>query len=197
LNFNADQWEPALFKGNDVNVLLRGSYLSSEGVQSEAPLLVKFREGQGTVIFTSFHNEAQNSQQEDILLRYLVFTAVTAKAETLSDKTMLAGGFSPVKRSQINHVAGQPSATRIYQSDSADPLRFALSFTDEGARLRLTLVAPGGQKYSKEVDGTIVVQATGAPMGEWSYTVEMIKVPYENFPFSVSVGRGEHRNDRR
>ena len=74
---------PGRFTGNDVQVLIRGTYKSVDAEQIEAPLLVKFRQGKGTVIFTSFHNEAQNSQQELQLLRYLVFSAVTAKEEAL------------------------------------------------------------------------------------------------------------------
>ena len=73
---------------------------------------MKFKEGQGTVIFTSFHNEAQNSRQEEGLLKYLVFSAVTAKEQEVADKAMLSGGFSPAKRSLISHSSGQPSVTK-------------------------------------------------------------------------------------
>ena len=105
-------------------MLMRGTYQSTKNDQREAPLLVKFREGKGTVIFTSFHNEAQNSQQELQLLRYLVFSAVTAKEEALTLETMLSGGFSPVKQGQVNHAVGMDSITKKYQSTSGDPLRF-------------------------------------------------------------------------
>ena len=143
---------------------------------------MRFRQGKGTVIFTSFHNEKQNSQQEMLLLRYLVFSAVTAKEEALAQETMLAGGFSPVKQGQVNHAkAGTDTITRKYQSDSGDPLLFSLNFGGGGATLRLTLVAPGGQKYEQDADETLVVQATGAPPGEWLYTVTAVKVPYQNF----------------
>lgn len=196
LQFKDEAWDPANFSGDDVKVLLQGTYTNIQGIPIKAPLLVKFSEGQGKVIFTSFHNEAQNSQEEEVLLRYLVFSVVNAKAEAIADNVMLSGGFSPVKRNQINHVAGQPSATKTYWSDSSDPLRFALSFMGEGARLRLILVAPGGQKFTKEVESSIVIQASGAPAGEWAYTVEMVKVPYENFPFSVSIGRAKPGNRR-
>ncbi len=42
--------------------------------------------------------------------------------------------------------------------------------------------------YEKEASATLVVEATGAPAGKWHYTVTALKVPYENFPFSVGVG---------
>ena len=101
---------------------------------------------------------------------------------------MLSGGFSPAKRSLIAHSSGQPSVTRTYRSPRAGPLRFALSFASQGAVIKLTLVAPTGQVYEKEAHGTLIVEAVGAPAGQWQYTVTALRVPHENFPFSVSVG---------
>ena len=188
LNFNSNAWSPARFDGKDVVEYVRGEYQTVANTRFEAPLLVKFKEGQGTVIFTSFHNEAQNSRQEEALLKYLVFSAVTAKEQAVAEKAMLSGGFSAAKSSLISHSAGQPSATQIYKSPRDVPLRFALSFSGQGARLKLTLVSPTGDVYEKEAQATLVVEAEGATAGEWRYTVTAIQVPYENFPFSVSVG---------
>jgi hypothetical protein len=192
LDFNLNNWFPARFRGDDVAVLIRSEYTTTHGVDIEAPLLVKFPEGQGTVIFTSFHNETQTSEKEEILLRYLVFTAITAQEEARADKTMLSGGFSTAKRNQINHMAGNATITKTYVSTSSDPLRFALIFNGADAQLKFTLVAPNGQKHIKEVESTLVVEAKGAPPGEWTYTVEAVKVPYENFPFGVSIGKGDN-----
>ncbi len=129
LNFDTTGWDAARFAGKDVNILMRGEFKVINGGRVEAPLLVKFPAGQGTVIFTSFHNEAQNSRQEEALLRYLVFSAVNAKEEALADKTMLAGGFSPAKRSLISHSTGQDSVTKTHSSPDGGPIRFALTFS--------------------------------------------------------------------
>ena len=196
LNFEATGWDAARFAGKDVSVLMSGEFKLVEGGRTAAPLLVKFPAGQGTVIFTSFHNETQNSRQEEVLLRYLVFRAVNAKEESLADKTMLSGGFSPAKRSLISHSSGQPSVTKTYNSPKGGPIRFALTFSGQGARLKFKLVAPTGQVYEKEASATIVVEATGAPPGEWQYTITSLQVPYENFPFSVAVGEVAASSDR-
>jgi len=188
LNFNTRAWETATFSGKDVVECLRGTYQPIEGARAEAPLLVKFKEGKGAVIFTSFHNEAQNSRQEEALLKYLVFSAVTAKEQEVADKTMLAGGFSPVKRSLESHTSGQASATKSYRSPTGGPIRFSLSFSGQGARLKLRLRAPNGDVFEEETRGTLVVEATGAPAGEWQYTVIGLQVPFDNFAFSVSIG---------
>jgi hypothetical protein len=184
-----NEWRPGRFAG-DGQVLIRGTYVTIGRQRVDAPLLVRFRQGLGTIIFTCFHNEAQNSQQELELLRYLVFSATTAKEEALAQQTMLAGGFSPVKQGQVNHAMGADSITRKYQSESGDPLRFALNFGGNGAVLRLTLIAPGGAKFEEDTGQTMVVEARGAPAGEWLYTVTAVKVPYQNFAYSVSIGKG-------
>src|SRR5262249_54440308 len=111
LKFDAGGWRPAAFAGPKVTTLLQGTYKcmgalpkvggafanSSQTKGKFSLLLVKFYFGEGTVIFTSFHNEKQNSKTEEKLLKYLVFSAVTAQVETKLTKTMISGGFSPQK----------------------------------------------------------------------------------------------------
>ena len=190
LDFNDTAFYPSRFQG-DMTVMLRGQIQTTIGNRFEVPLLVKFREGQGTVIFTSFHNAKQDNEQEEAVLRYLVLTAVTAREESKADEVMFKGGFSPAKSSQIGHMAGNASATQTYKNPGPGPLRFALIFDGADARMRLVLVAPGGQRYDQVVESTVIVEASGAPPGEWTYTVEAVKVPYANFPFGVSIGKGE------
>ena len=84
LKFDLGQWKTAAFAGPNVTTLIRGRYKRQRykddrvGEWAMAPLLVKFTAGKGTVIFTSFHNEKQNSTTEKKLLQYLVFTLVVA-----------------------------------------------------------------------------------------------------------------------
>ena len=188
LNFNVGGWAPAQFAGPGVTVYLRGGYQTVSKDRAEAALLVKFVCGSGTVIFTSFHNEAQNSEQEDKLLRYLVFTAVTAKQEALVAKTMVSGGFSPAQKSLHSHSSGNPTITQTYRNSKTGRLQFALAFAGEGARLQFKIVAPNGQLFEKVASQAFIVEVPEAPLGEWRYTVTALQVPYENFPFTVDVG---------
>ena len=123
LNFDLPSWKPAQFTGPKVTVYLRGEYRTSAGLR-EGPLLVTFPAEKGTVIFTSFHNEAQNSKQEETLLRYLVFTAVTAKEESLVAKTMLQGG-SASQKSLLSHSSGNPTITQTYRCSQPGRLQWA------------------------------------------------------------------------
>src|SRR5262249_41260323 len=72
LKFDLNRWKTAAFNRlpDKVNVMVRSQYKKmlhqndKEGIASEAPLLVTFTHGKGTVIFTSFHNEKQTSEVE-------------------------------------------------------------------------------------------------------------------------------------
>src|SRR5262249_22999896 len=75
LPFDLPAWKTAAFAGPRVTILAQGSYTQIRppfdllGKPAFAPLLVKFNMGQGTVIFTSFHNEKQNTDLEKKLLQ--------------------------------------------------------------------------------------------------------------------------------
>ena len=147
------------------------------------------------MIFTSFHNAQQNSEVEDKLLRYLVFTAVTSFEETRVATTMISGGFSPQAAKRLATSDEAPSATQTYHNKKAGRLQFALGFSNAGAKLRLELVAPNGQKVVREGTGTFVIELDNAAAGDWRYTVTALTIPYPNFPFTLAVGEAAVKKD--
>ncbi|HWB11639.1 MAG TPA: hypothetical protein VG826_20580 [Pirellulales bacterium] len=189
LDFDLDGWFPAAFQGEGVTVYMRGRYQTEAGGEQQSPLLVRFPVHDGTVIFTSFHNEKQNSETELKLLRYLVFSAVTAEVETKVQRTMVQGGFSPAKKNLFSASAGQPSATSVYHADKPGHLQFVLGFQNAGAELKLTVVGPDGKQHEQQGTSTITIDLPAAAAGDWNYTVTAIKLPNENFPFTVTVGQ--------
>lgn len=189
LEFDQEGWYPAEFEGKDVTVYLRGRYQTEGDASRTAPLLVKFLAHDGTVIFTSFHNEKQNSETELKLLRYLVFSAVTAEVETKVQRTMVQGGFSPAKKNLFSASAGERSATSVYHADQAGQLQFVLGFQNAGAELKLTVIGPDGSKHEQRGSSTITIDVPDAEVGDWKYTVTALKLPNENFPFTVTVGQ--------
>jgi hypothetical protein len=188
INFNAGGWRPAAFDGREVSVLVAGNYRPAFGAAKHAPLLVKFPHQEGTVIFTSFHNSTQNTDTVIKVLEYLVFTAVTAKVQSTVNKTMESNGFFPKQGNLFSHSAGNPKITRSYANKKVGPLQFALGLQAQGAKMKFSIVAPGGGKYEKVISATVTVEVPAAPVGEWLYSVEAIEVPYANFPFTVTVG---------
>ena len=77
LTFDAPNWRPAAFDPGKTTVCLKGAYRNNLGATLSAPLLVKFRAGKGSVIFTSFHHSKNDSAIVQKLLEYLVFSSVS------------------------------------------------------------------------------------------------------------------------
>jgi hypothetical protein len=186
LAFDQEGWRPAAFN-KKATTYLSGKYRSQNGEgERTAPLLAKFRVGDGTVIFTSFHNEKQNGETETKLLKYLVFSTVTAKVESQLEKAMQ---FTPQKRSLLSTTPENPTTTQTWHKQKPGSFQVALGFAAEGATLRLSIVAPNGKSYRKDLTSSLVVEIPDAPVGDWQITVEAVKLPYPNFPFTVTVGQ--------
>jgi hypothetical protein len=189
LKFDLPGWKPARFAADKASVYLRGEYKPrGNGEPITAPLLVKVPFQQGTIFFTSFHNEKVNSELEKKLLKFLVFAAVTAKDTAEVRKIMVSGGFSPQKQNLLSASPETPPVKNVYTNAKRGPLRFVLSFANRGAELALTVAGPDGKNYTKEGISTFTVDVPDAAVGEWSYTVTPRKVPYANFPFTLSIG---------
>lgn len=111
LDFDKPEWCPADFAGKESEVLLKGRFESMDGKRCESPLMVRFRYGKGTVIFTSFHNEKTQGDVAEKLLRFLVFMAVIAESESFVIKQSAEDGF---RRSSPGALIGTPrSASRV------------------------------------------------------------------------------------
>ncbi len=193
LNFDRPAWYPAAFEGPQVVVYLEGSYETISGRWEKAPLLVQFPFGKGSVIFTSFHNEKQHTEVEQELLHTLVLATVTARLRSEVQRTMLRGGFSPVQRNLLSASVRQQAVVRSFEHDGRGELQFVLGFEDQGAELRLEVMAPDGRQWAKSGTSTLVVEVPDAPAGRWQYKIEALRVPYANFPFTFSVGRKQPR----
>jgi hypothetical protein len=189
LAFDMPGWFAAAFTGKDVSVYLRGKFQTEPSGEQTAPLLVKFPYKDGTVIFTSFHNEKQNNAQELALLKYLVFSAMTAGVESRVRRTMVEGGFSPAKQNLFSASSeGNQSATSVYHCQQAGHLKFVLGFQGEGAELKLSVTGPDGKQLEKRGTSTVTIDVPDAQPGDWHYTITAIKLPSPNFPFTVTIG---------
>ena len=193
IKFDLPQWKTAAFSGPRVKTLIKGNYVKFRGPGQAAetvtaPLMVKFGVGKGTVIFTSFHNEKQNSRLEKQLLQYLVFSLVTAGVDTEINAKMDQGGFTPQRSNLLSTPKRNQSISKTYENAKKADLRFALGFRNEGAKLRFNIKSPEGKEFTWEGASTVILDVPGATPGTWTYTVTDIVLPYENFPFTMTVG---------
>lgn len=188
LRFDQKGWYPAAFKDSEAIPYLRGKFTTVDGQQMTGALLVKLPFENGNVIFTSFHNEKQNTQTEQELLRYLVFATVTAREEANVRRTMVRGGFSPKERNLLSASADSQPVTQEFECRRAGPLQLVLGFEQPGARLRLTVTGPGGVKHEQEGTGTFRIDIPDAQPGTWRYTITPLEVPFANYPFTLTIG---------
>jgi hypothetical protein len=188
LRFDKRRWRPAALKGPEVTVYLTGNFETAGGQRVSMPLLAQFPFQRGSVIFTSFHNEAQQSDMELQLLRHLVFTTVTAQLDANIKRTLLRGGFSPVERNLLSVSAKDQAVTQTYECRRRCALEFVLGFEDRGARLRLAVITPDGRRIEQTGSSTFTIDVPQAEPGQWKYTATPLKVPYQNFPFTLTVG---------
>ena len=188
LKFDLPGWKPAAFYERKVSVLLRGDYQTMSGQSRDAPLLIKFPYEKGTVIFTSFHNEKQNSELETKLLKYLVFTTILANTEAKMTQTLVQGGFKQTGRSLLSVSSGAPSVTETYQCSKTGPIRFSLGFENQGAKMKLTVIGPDGAVHEQEGASPLVVDIAKGIVGDWKYTITALKTPFDNFPYALTIG---------
>jgi len=192
LKFKLNDWKTSAFAGPRVTTLLKGKYrkANNAGQTFEAPLMVKFKFGKGTVIFTSFHHEEDNSDIETKLLKYLIFRLVTANVDNEVNDDLSKKGFTPQRSNLFSTPIDNPTITEKYEHNTEGTLRFALGFRKEGAKLRLNIKSPDSppKEYTWEGDSTVSVEVPNARTGTWTYTVTALHLPYENFPFTVTVG---------
>ena len=189
LRFDMRAWKPAAFHEDKVTVFLRGNYKTMEGETRDAPLLIKFPFEEGTVVFTSFHNEKQNSEIEKELLKFLVFTTIMAKTEATMTETLRQGGFKPTGKSLLSVSGETRSVTESYQSTKSGQLRFSLGFQNRNAFMKLTVIGPNGTLQEKEGISPLIVDIPNAGVGTWKYTITAVKTPFDNFPYSLSIGQ--------
>lgn len=190
LKFDIGDWKAAAFGGPRVKTLIQGKFkrYKAETQYVDAPLMARFTVGKGTVIFTSFHNEKQNSKVEKQLLQYIVFSLVTAGVDAEVSAKLDEGGFAPQKSNLLSTPKRGNTVEKKYTNKSQSDLRFVLGFRNEGAKLRFRIVSPDGKQFTTDLESTAIVEVPGAIPGEWTYSVTDLALPYDNFPFTVTVG---------
>jgi hypothetical protein len=188
LTFDARGWAPALFNGKQVVTLLRGRFKTVTGAERFDPLLVKFPAGKGTVIFTSFHNSKLLSDSGRKLLKGLVVVVTTARVEREMVETAVRGGLSLRHGGLLKASRGGESVQQTYSHRRRGRLKFLLGFEKgAGAELKLTVQGPDGAPQSRQGTESLEIEIPDAPAGDWSYTISIIKVPFDDFGYQLLI----------
>lgn len=187
LAFDVPNWRPAAFDASKATVCLKGTYRNLKGDVATAPLLVKFRAGKGTVVFTSFHHSKNDGAIVQKLLEYLVFSSVAARSEARVKELMLRSQFAAEDLRPAFVSPGKNAEGTCRHQGGA--LQIALGFENQGAKLKLTLRSPSGKMVEHEDQGLYLIELPNAEAGVWHYTVTPIEVPNANFAILVAVGK--------
>ncbi|HZZ77943.1 MAG TPA: hypothetical protein VFE62_05475 [Gemmataceae bacterium] len=189
LAFNAPNWRPAAFDPAKTTVCLKGAYRNQLGETWSAPLLVKFRAGKGTVVFTSFHHMQNDSALVQKLIDYLVYASVSARSEARVKELMVRSNFA-AETLRPAFVSKGKSAEGLCRHEGG-PMQVALGFENLGARLKLTLRSPAGKTVEHEDQGIFMIEIPQADPGVWQYTITPAEVPHPHFPVVVAVGKAK------
>jgi len=76
----------------------------------------------------------------------------------------------------------------VYECRRRGPLQFVLGFEDRGARLRLTVTEPGGRQHEQAGVQTFSLDIPDGQPGTWRYAITPLEVPFQNFPFTLTIG---------
>ena len=71
--YDLSQWVVIDGVGSGTNTDIQGDIETTEGPLQDKPLLVNFTDDSGKVIYTTFHNEAQVTEDAEKILKYFVF----------------------------------------------------------------------------------------------------------------------------
>ncbi len=170
VNFNLGGWVPiAGVNTTEVETILRGT--SGDSYVKDKPILVKFDYGLGSVIYTSFHNEAGLSSDETNALEYMVLISVLSSTANNLATYLRNHGYIPVKESLNLSNAGIGRTFSYSQSATTDTdLAFAVGWKDTGA-IGLSVSGPGFSQTSSNATSPFMIESARSINGTWNYTV--------------------------
>jgi len=150
------------------------------------PLMVGFDYEDGYVIFTTFHNEPQQTEPEQKLIRYMVLrqTAGWLLAEAIAYLN------SALYKVQEIIDAINQSETHIYKFKNYFRQLLQIILHWSGSEMKLTIYKPDGSPYGswQYTSSPIIVEIPDADTGDWEYRITAIQVPFENYPLALVTG---------
>lgn len=180
LHFDLSSWETIHSVAGDAEVYLEHG--------KGRPLLVTFKHGQGEVIYTCFHNQAQHNEQEQRLLKFLVIKPLLARAKSGIEQFVVGKAHGSVENVGVIS-SGKTSADYQFDAKKAEDLRFLLNWIGE-AELALSVFRPDGSlvRETQAIAPPVEIEVANAPAGRWRYHVRAVNVPERNFPFILMAG---------
>lgn len=151
----------------------------------DVPYVVSFSEGKGEVLYTSFHNEAQNTADVSKVLNWF---AVRAQASGIAQESRaLATGEETVLLEIVDSI--QKNKTKTYTFNATGEAAFTVALNFGGSSLGISIKDPQGQKIASQSVSEPPYKKTVDTPKKGKYTIEVTgqDVPTTNYPFVVTV----------
>jgi hypothetical protein len=189
IQFNAPSWAPVQSVPDAAIVYLAGDFKLLDGSRfTNRPLAVSFAYGEGSVVYTAYHNEGQATEQEMKLINYLVFVTATRKlSAALQDSILVTSSGLFAQQELLGSInAGATTPRHTFSNPANTDLVVGLNW-QEGT-LKLSVVKPDGSlSTQQEGPPPLVIVIPNAEAGDWSYQVDAIDVPHDDSPYVVQI----------
>jgi hypothetical protein len=157
---------------------------SSSNVQDK-PYVVSFSEGEGEVLYTSFHNEAQKTSDMEKLVNWF---AVRTRASRLARATqsLATSGDNVVLQEVVDTINQGDTKTYYFNATGKADFKVILNFG--GSTIDIKITDPKGSEVSKEsVSSPPYTKSVSAKEGKYTVTLTGAEIPSSNYPFILSV----------
>ena len=197
INFDLPNWVVIDSAGTGTQVHMTapvGVFDSSDYSQSnkslpDKPLVVTFREGKGSVLYTSFHNEAQTSTDVGKILNWFAIWAKSGKT-TQAARTEAEQGGNKVLQEIIDSINPSEAKTYAITSTGDSEVAFVLNFGGSALSFKVT-DASGKKVINEKVSEPPFTKKVQLTKGIYNIEIGGVDVPQENYPFTLAMGGKE------
>jgi len=191
INYDMGSWVVMDSPGSGTKVHMSGpvSLGYEEEILQNKPYVVSFSEGDGEVLYTSFHNEAQVSSDVQSVLNWFAIRTKGGKIARKAQELATQGG-DQVLQEIVDSIDQGEEKTYYFNATGEEDFSIILNFG--GSAISLTITDPNGNEViTKEVNSPPFSQKITAEKGKYTIEVKGEDIPYENMPFVLTVGGPE------
>ena len=170
--------------------LLSEPKASEKRLREDSILAASFMHGAGTVVYTTFHNEANISGDIQKFLEYAVLLPISSEImnELITALTKL--GYN-IASTLVNTISQGEEKSFTHTITKSDDIAFALGLS--GSTMKLSVYKPDNSLFNEKesTELPIIIEVPQAEAGKWTYKVTAVDVPSDNYPFAAAVGGDE------
>lgn len=198
VNYDMGSWAVIDSVGSGTKVYIEGPVKvadssSTDGYKSlqKKPYVVSFSSGKGQVLYTSFHNEAQNTEDMDKILNWF---GIKTKAGKLAQKTndLLEKDGNKVLQEVVDGI--NQNESKNYEFKATGEADFSVTLNFGGSAIEVTVTGPDGKKVTSKNVGTppYTYEVNGAKEGTYKVSVKGTDIPEKNYPFVLAFSGPEN-----